>query len=100
MFKEDMDPKTLTIQYFGAYWCSSCKKVYPQIVRLATRYGISILEHNYDLMEESEKSSITKLPTVRIIDGYQLHTEITTQYADMLEIWLRSHVRVNTSEDF
>lgn len=96
-----------TIHYFGADWCTVCKKVFPAVQDIAARFAIKLEEFDYDMLEEEEKSTITKLPTVRVIDNAgnagnaeTVSTTIITQHADMLEAWLRSHVRVNTSDDF
>lgn len=95
-----MDSKQLILRYYGADWCGACKKAHPQVLNVANRYGISVVDVDYDMLEDAEKDTIKKLPTVRVLDGQQILTEITTQHADMLDMWLRSHVRVNTSEDF
>ncbi len=95
-----MDSTQLTLHYYGADWCGACKKAHPSVLTVANRYGVSVVDFDYDMLEEEEKATIKKLPTVRVVDGSNILTEITTQHADMLDAWMRSHVRVNTSEDF
>lgn len=92
----------LTLRYYGADWCGACKKAHPAVLTVAGRYSVPVEDYDYDMLEDDEKSTIQKLPTVRLVDRqtHQTVHEITTQHADMLDAWLRSHVRVNTSEDF
>lgn len=90
----------LTIEYYGAGWCAPCKLVKPVAEVLCRKYAITLNSHDYDDMEEEEKNTILKLPTIRIFkDGQCIH-EITTQHTDQLESWLQNNVRVNTTDDF
>ncbi len=88
------------IEYIGAAWCGPCRTVKPLVCVLAHKFACTLEEHDYDAMEEEEKSDISKLPTVRVWSGSTLQATFTTQHADMLEQWLKNHVRVNTEEDF
>ena len=67
---------------------------------LAHKFTVPIQFMDYDEMEEEEKDTVKKLPTLRILQDSILVKEITAAHADMLEIWLRTNVRVNTTEDF
>jgi thiol-disulfide isomerase/thioredoxin len=91
---------SIRIEYIGATWCAPCRIAKPLVSILAHKFACSLEEHDYDEMEEEQRSTIMKLPTVRIWKDSVLVKEITTQHADMLEIWLKSNVRVNTDEDF
>ncbi len=91
---------SIRIEYIGATWCAPCRTTKPLISVLAYKFACRLDEYEYDEMEEEQRSTILKLPTVRIWKDSVLVKEITTQHADMLELWLRSNVRVNTNEDF
>lgn len=91
----------IRIEYVGASWCAPCRTVKPLVMAIAHKFGITVTEYDYDEMEETAKDMVKKLPTVRVLDGSgTLQTEITTNHADTLEVWLRKHVRVNGEEDF
>jgi thiol-disulfide isomerase/thioredoxin len=89
-----------SIQYIGASWCGPCKTVKPFAELLAHKFSVPIAFLDYDEMEETEKDTVKKLPTIRILEEGAVLKEITTAHADMLEMWLRTHVRVNATEDF
>ncbi len=91
---------TCRIEYIGATWCGPCRTVKPLVSVLAHKFACTLEEHDYDAMEDEAKSEISKLPTIRVWSGSTLQTTITTHHAEMLELWLKKHVRVNTEEDF
>ncbi len=92
---------SVTIEYIGATWCAPCKTVKPLATVLAHKFTIPITFVDYDEMEEVEKDTVKKLPTLRIRNETgAILTEITTNHADTLELWLRKNVRVNGEEDF
>ena len=89
------------IVYIGATWCGPCKTVKPLASVLAHKFTVPIAFLDYDEMEEGEKDAVKKLPTLRVLTATnEPVTEITTNHADTLELWLRKHVRVNADEDF
>lgn len=90
------------VEYIGAAWCAPCKITKPRVQDLCKKYGVELVEYDYDEMDEEHKESVKKLPTVRLYaDGDStLTSEFITQQADMLEKWLNANVRVMTTEDF
>ena len=90
----------MELVYIGASWCSPCRTVKPLVTILAHKYSIDLTIKDYDEMDETEKESVQKLPTIRILEDGKVVKEITTAHADMLEMWLRTHVRVNATDDF
>jgi thiol-disulfide isomerase/thioredoxin len=88
------------IEYIGASWCAPCRTVKPLVTVIAHKFAIPLTECDYDEMEETAKDTVKKLPTVRVLATSGTLTEITTNHADILEMWLRKHVRVNGEEDF
>ena len=95
-----IDHTMFRIEYIGASWCAPCRTTKPVVSMLAHKFACSLEEHDYDEMEEEAKSTVLKLPTIRVWDASGMRTEITTSHAEKLESWLRSNVRVNTEEDF
>jgi thiol-disulfide isomerase/thioredoxin len=89
-----------SIQYIGATWCAPCKTVKPIAESLAHKFAVPIEFLDYDEMEENNKESVMKLPTIRCLQDGRIVKEITTAHADMLEMWLRTNVRVNATDDF
>ena len=67
---------------------------------LAHKFGVPITFLDYDELEEEEKDAVKKLPTIHIRQDTVVVNTITTAHADMLEMWLRTNVRVNATEDF
>ena len=92
--------KMTSIQYIGATWCAPCKTVKPIAELLAHKFSVPIEFVEYDDMEELAKDTVKKLPTIRCIQNGRIVKEITTAHADMLEMWLRTNVRVNATDDF
>lgn len=91
---------SITIEYIGATWCGPCKTVKPVAEVLAHKFAVPIAFLDYDEMEEEEKDTVKKLPTVHIRQAGNIVNTITTAHGDMLEMWLRTNVRVNATEDF
>ena len=72
----------------------------PLVSLLSHKFACSFVEHDYDEMEEDAKSYVSKLPTVRVWEGDIMRVQFTTNHADMLDVWLKTHVRVNGVDDF
>lgn len=89
-----------SIEYIGALWCAPCRTVKPVAELLAHKFGVPIVFLEYDELEETDKDAVKKLPTLRIRQGDLVVKEITTAHTDMLEVWLRTNVRVNATDDF
>ncbi len=92
----------IRVEYIGAAWCAPCKVTKPRVQELCKKYGVELVEHYYDEMDEETKESVKKLPTVRVYaDGDNTLTlEFITQQAELLEKWLGANVRVMATEDF
>jgi thiol-disulfide isomerase/thioredoxin len=90
----------MELVYIGATWCAPCRTVKPLVTALAHKFGVPLTVLDYDEMEEADKDAVKKLPTIRILQNGKVVQEIITAHADMLEMWLRTNVRVNLTEDF
>ncbi len=88
------------IEYIGALWCAPCRTVKPVAELLAHKFGVPITFLDYDELEEEERDTVKKLPTLRIREDNTVVHTITAAHADMLELWLRTNVRVNATDDF
>ncbi len=85
-----------TIVYIGAKWCSICKIIAPSVEVLADCFNVElhILDYDVDLTED-DHASITKVPTVRIIDDTDaIIMEWNTNQVNNLKEWLKDNVKV------
>ena len=85
-----------TIVYIGAKWCSICKIIAPSVEVLADCYNLEMrmLDYDNDLTDE-DQSSITKVPTIRIIDDTNtVVLELNTNHINNLKEWLKDNVKV------
>ena len=93
----------IAVVYIGATWCSTCKTIKPAVEALTRRFGVGLLQLDYDkdFEEGDEKDGITKVPTLRVHrDGIQIVEWNVNQVAS-LEAWLHANVVVATAdEDF
>lgn len=87
------------VVYIGATWCKVCHTVKPAAVKLCHDFGVEFVELDYDEMEEDVKSGVGKLPTVRVMEGSEVKTEITTKHVDALREVLVTKPMA-TSDDF
>ena len=96
-----MTSAPFSIEYVGATWCAPCRTVKPLVVSLAQKFGIPLVVRDYDEMEEEEKTTVKKLPTVRILEGERLILLLETRHAETLEAWLKENMmRANGTDDF
>jgi thiol-disulfide isomerase/thioredoxin len=91
--------KKMQVVYIGATWCKVCHTVKPAAVKLCHDFGVKFVELDFDEMEEDQKGSVSKLPTVRVMDGGVLKQEITTKHVDALREALATKPVV-TTDDF
>ena len=54
------------VQIVSASWCGACKKIKPDVELTCKFAGLTLVEVDYEAMEEPEKSSIIALPTIRM----------------------------------
>lgn len=90
----------IEVKYYGASWCAPCRIAKPSIQELCKKYGISLVIHDYDELEEEERGIITKLPTVQIWHDTNLEKEIISRHVETLEAWISENVRVIPTDDF
>lgn len=90
----------MEIVYIGASWCTTCKVIKPKTLELGKLYDVpvKILDYDDDI-EEEEKATITKVPTLRIMrDGECVETWNVNQVAQ-LTAWLSINIKLNTAAD-
>lgn len=91
-----------TILYIGAAWCKTCKEIKPATESLATQFSVPLTIKDYDDdLDETEQSTIKKVPTLRILDssGKQVAEWNVNQVASLRE-WLTSNIHVGSTDDF
>jgi len=56
----------IEIQMISAPWCKRCHAIKPDVAQHASAHGATFVVIDFDEMEESEKSTISSLPTIRM----------------------------------
>jgi thiol-disulfide isomerase/thioredoxin len=84
---------TYSLVYIGAVWCGTCKVIKPKVEELVKKFGISykVLDYDDDL-EEEDKQTVTKVPTLRIYDGEVKVWEYNVNQVESLASWLSANV--------
>ena len=90
---------SFSITYIGATWCATCKVIKPKTEELAKKFSVplKILDLDTDL-EEEDKVSIRKVPTLRIFKGEVLVVEYIVKQVESLQTWLQQNVTLLASE--
>jgi thiol-disulfide isomerase/thioredoxin len=92
-----------TILYIGASWCKTCKDIKPATESLAAQFNVPLVIRDYDNdLDESEQATITKVPTLRILDPANASVVVewnVNQVASLRE-WLTTHIHVGSTDDF
>jgi thiol-disulfide isomerase/thioredoxin len=71
------------VQIVSASWCGACKKIKPDVAATCRLAGLTLVEVDYEAMEEPEKSSIVALPTIRMrLTPSEKWTHYTKQTVD------------------
>lgn len=90
-----------TILYIGASWCKTCKEIKPATESLAQQFAISLTIKDYDDdLEDDEKAAITKVPTIRILEGEKQVAEWNVNQVTSLREWLTANIHVGSTDDF
>lgn len=91
---------TFEIVYIGAKWCGTCKVIKPATLELGKTFGITVIVKDFDDdLTETEKETITKVPTLRILKGNVQIQEWNVKQVESLKAWLTENISL-TSEDF
>jgi thiol-disulfide isomerase/thioredoxin len=90
---------SVTIEYIGAEWCKSCKTIFPKVETLAKKFSIELQSKDFDIdLQENEKETVSKLPTVRIHKESKVIQEYSTNQVASLETWLQKNTTLNDSD--
>lgn len=89
---------TFEIVYIGATWCSTCKVIKPATVELGKKFGVPVTLMDLDALEDAEKDTITKVPTLRILDNGTQIQEWNVKQVDSLTAWLHANVSLRTDD--
>jgi thiol-disulfide isomerase/thioredoxin len=87
------------IHYIGATWCSTCKVIKPATEALAKRFAVSLVCKDLDDLSDEEKDTISKVPTIRIVENNTQIVEWNMNQVKSLEEWLQTHIQM-MSDDF
>lgn len=89
----------LRIEYIGAEWCKSCKTIYPKVESLGNKFSITLVSKDLDVdLNEAEKETITKLPTIRIYKDSNQVQEYFVNQVESLTNWLQENVKIKVAE--
>ena len=87
--------------YIGAAWCGTCKTIKPQLIELCKKFSIPIILKDYDNdLDDDEQSTVTKVPTVRILVEGRVAAEFNVRQVAQTEEWLLANVKLAATEDF
>ena len=89
----------MEVIYIGATWCGTCKVIKPKSMELCAKFGVPLKTLDYDDdLEDDEKETITKVPTLQIKkDGVLVETYNINQVAS-LEAYLTANVTLATDD--
>ena len=90
---------TYTLRYIGATWCVTCKTIKPNTEELCKKFSIDMKVYDVDEMDEDDSSSITKVPTIQIIQDDKIIETWNVNQLKSLETWLSEHISL-TTDDF
>ena len=89
------------IVYIGASWCGTCKTIKPQLLELCRKFQADFTELDYDAdLDDDEKESIQKVPTIRIRQGGAQVAEFNQRQVAQTEAWLRENMGLAPTDDF
>ena len=89
---------SFSITYIGATWCSTCKVIKPKTEELAKKFSVPLKIMDLDDLEEEDKVSIRKVPTLRIFKGEEMVVEYIVKQVESLQTWLQQNVTLLASE--
>lgn len=91
----------ITIEYIGAEWCKSCKTIFPQIESLSKKFSTRLQSKDFDMdLQETEKETVSKLPTVRIHKDSAILAEYSANQVASVQKWLQENAKTNQDTDF
>lgn len=91
---------SFSITYIGATWCSTCKVIKPKTEELAKKFSVPLKILDLDELEEEDKVSIRKVPTLRIFKEDTMIAEYIVKQVESLQTWLQENVTLLASDDF
>ena len=92
---------TTSVTYIGAQWCTSCKTIFPKVHDLTTKFQVPLIVKDLDDdLEEDEKMTISKVPTIYIMKDNVRVVEYNVKQVESLDNWLRENTSIQKSDDF
>ena len=91
----------ITIEYIGAEWCRSCKTIFPQIESLSKKFSVRLHAKEFDVdLQENEKGTVNKLPTVRIYKDSAMVAEYSANQVASVQTWLQENAATIQDAEF
>jgi thiol-disulfide isomerase/thioredoxin len=91
----------MELVYIGAAWCGTCKTIKPQLLDLCRKFSIKMKELDYDKdLVGVEQDAITKVPTIRIVQGERVMAEFNVNQVAQTEAYFTANVKLAATDDF
>jgi thiol-disulfide isomerase/thioredoxin len=91
--------QAITVEYVKAEWCKVCKVLLPEIEELSKKFNVELIVHDYDDMDEEEKSQIKNLPAITILKGGEVQERMTENKKERLTAILQENASRNLLTD-
>jgi thiol-disulfide isomerase/thioredoxin len=91
----------MELVYIGATWCGTCKTIKPQLLDLCKKFSVTMKELDYDKdLVGDEQEAITKVPTIRIVQGGKVVAEFNVNQVAQTEAYFVANVKLAATDDF
>jgi thiol-disulfide isomerase/thioredoxin len=91
----------MELVYIGATWCGTCKTIKPQLLDLCKKFSVTMKELDYDKdLVGDEQDAITKVPTIRIVQGGEVVAEFNVNQVAQTEAYFAANVKLAVTDDF
>lgn len=93
-----MSVSTIEVQIISAPWCRRCDRIKPEVAEHVGMTGARLVNIQMEDLEETEQSTITSLPTIRMrtspTAGWMIYTAHTIDHwkEDLTNLTLKNAV--------
>lgn len=89
---------TFTLRYIGATWCATCKVIKPKAEELCKKFSIDMNEYDLEELDDEESNTITKVPTLQMIQDDKIIQTWNQNQVKNLETWLSENMSLKTDD--